>query len=101
MAGDNNDTAIGAIDDAVERAFKSIGTKQFMTLYWKPLYAMSYMFICICDFVLGPTFYNVFQMFNHTSKLEIWQSVTLQNGGLYHLASGAILGIAAFPKRES
>ena len=70
----------------------------FINNLWKPMMAITYMLICIFDFILGPVFYNVLQYLNPGQNVEMWHAVTLQGGGLFHMAMGAILGISAFKK---
>lgn len=63
---------------------------------WRPLMGWTYMITCLFDFVMGPILYNVLQFLNPGQHLDMWQAVTLQGGGLYHIAMGAILGISAY-----
>ena len=70
----------------------------FINNFWKPAMAITYMLICIFDFILGPVFYNVLQYLNPGQNVEMWHAVTLQGGGLFHMSMGAILGISAFKK---
>ena len=58
------------------------------------------MAICLFDFMVGPILYNVLQYMNPGQHLEMWQAVTLQGGGLYHLSMGAIIGITAFGRTK-
>lgn len=67
----------------------------FMTAKWRPMMAVSYMVICLYDFVFGPLIYNVLQYLDPGEQVSMWQAITLQGGGLYHLAMGAIVGISA------
>ena len=77
---------------------KSIEKGTFMDKIWKPAFAVTYMLICLFDFIVGPIIYNVLQFLNPGQHLDMWQAVTLQGGGLFHMSAGAILGIAAFNK---
>ena len=77
---------------------KSIEKGTFMDKIWKPAFAVTYMLICLFDFIIGPVIYNVLQFLNPGQHLDMWQAVTLQGGGLFHMSAGAILGIAAFNK---
>ena len=70
--------------------------EDFMTSKWRPMMAISYMAICLFDFMVGPILYNILQYMNPGQHLDMWQAVTLQGGGLYHLSMGAIIGITAF-----
>ena len=85
-----------------KKAEKQIEEKKedFMTSKWRPMMAISYMVICLFDFMVGPILYNVLQYLNPGQHLEMWQAVTLQGGGLYHLSMGAIIGITAFGRTK-
>lgn len=86
-----------AAPEAVE---VSITKGDFIGRIWKPAMAITYMLICLFDFIIGPVFYNMLQFLNPGQHIEMWQAVTLQGGGLFHMAMGAILGISAFNKKE-
>ena len=58
--------------------------------------AMLYMAICACDFVVFPVGWTVIQTKFHGGITAQWQPLTLQGGGLIHIAFGAILGISAW-----
>lgn len=81
-----------------EQVEKSAADGTFMDKIWKPAFAITYMLICLFDFIVGPVIYNVLQFLNPGQHLDMWQAVTLQGGGLFHLSAGAILGISALKK---
>lgn len=85
-----------AVETQIE---KSVQNGDFMDRIWKPLFSVCYMLICLFDFIFGPIVYNVLQYMNPGQHVEMWQAVTLQGGGLFHMSAGAILGIAAFNKK--
>lgn len=72
----------------------------WMNSNWRPMMAVTYMITCLFDFVIGPVIYNVLQFYNPGQHLDMWQSLTLQGGGLYHIAMGAVLGIAAHGRTQ-
>ena len=74
--------------------------EHWMSKTWRPLMAMSYMIICLFDFMLGPILYNILQYLNPGQAVGMWQSLTLQGGGLYHLAMGAIIGVSAYGRTQ-
>jgi hypothetical protein len=74
--------------------------EDFMTRYWRPMMAMTYMATCIFDFIVGPILYNVLQYYNPGQNLDMWQPLTLQGGGLYHIAMGVVLGISAHGRTQ-
>lgn len=75
-------------------------TQDWMNRKWRPMMAITYMLINIFDFIIGPIYYNLLQFLADTQHLEMWQSITLQNGGLIHVAFGAILGISAWTRGQ-
>ena len=74
--------------------------EDFMTKYWRPLMAMTYMATCLFDFILGPILYNILQYYNPGQHVEMWVPLTLQGGGLYHIAMGVVLGVSAHGRTQ-
>jgi len=72
--------------------------------FWRPAMGWLYMVICFMDFVGFPllTIFLpiIFKPFGLTMPYQAWQSLTLSNGGLIHLAFGAILGVSAFSRGQ-
>ena len=72
--------------------------------FWRPAMGWLYMIICFMDFVGFPllTIFLpiIFKPFGLTMPYQAWQSLTLSNGGLIHLAFGAILGVSAFSRGQ-
>jgi len=78
----------------------SIDQEHWMNSKWRPMMGWTYMVTCIFDFILGPIFYNLLQFWNPGQQVGMWQPLTLGGGGLYHLAMGAVLGIAAWSRGQ-
>ena len=74
--------------------------EDWMTKKWRPMMAITYMAINIFDFILGPILFNVLQFFNPGQAVTNWVPLTLQGGGLVHIAFGAILGISAWTRGQ-
>jgi hypothetical protein len=74
-------------------------TEDFATAKWRPFMGWTYMAICFFDFVIGPVMQVVFSIVTKT-PLIAWKSLTLDNGGLFHLAMGAVLGVAAYGRTQ-
>ena len=74
--------------------------KSSITEKWRPFMGWTYMATCLFDFIVGPVVYNVLQFLNPGQHVDMWQAVTLQGGGLYHLSMGAILGISAYGRTQ-
>ena len=73
----------------------------FMTNRWRPMMAIVYMAINICDFILFPVLWAVVQFWETSAANDAfrqWQPLTLQGGGFIHMAFGAILGISAWTR---
>jgi hypothetical protein len=78
--------------------------EHWMKAFWRPAMGWLYMIICFMDFVGFPllTIFLpiIFKPFGLTMPYQAWQSLTLANGGLMHLAFGAILGVSAFTRGQ-
>lgn len=96
----SDEVFIKKVDTTVATTPTDAIKEDFMTSKWRPMMAISYMVICLFDFMVGPILYNVLQYMNPGQHLEMWQAVTLQGGGLYHLSMGAIIGITAFGRTK-
>ncbi len=59
-----------------------------------------YMATCTADFVLFPVLWSALQALSHGSVNTQWNPITLQGAGLYHIAMGAVLGIAAYGRTK-
>ena len=62
----------------------------------RPMMGWIYMLTCTCDFVIFPILWSLLQALSHGQVTSQWQPLTLQGAGLYHIAMGAVLGIAAY-----
>ena len=67
---------------------------------WRPLMAIIYMITCFCDFVLFPILWSLLQAMSAGQVTSQWMPLTLQGAGLYHIALGAILGVAAYGRSQ-
>ena len=72
--------------------------EHWIKAYWRPAMGWTYMAINIFDFILAPAFV----LYLHMLGVEdaFWKSITLENGGLIHVAFGAILGISAWGRSK-
>ena len=73
--------------------------EDWMQKRWRPAMGWMYMLTCTCDFVLFPVLWSLLQTMTK-QPLTQWQPLTLQGAGLFHLAMGAVLGIAAFGRTQ-
>jgi hypothetical protein len=78
------------------------GNEHWLKSFWRPAMGWLYMGICFMDFIGFPllTIFLpiIFKPFGLTMPYTAWKSLTLDNGGLIHIAFGAILGVAAFSR---
>jgi hypothetical protein len=72
----------------------------FINKKWRPLMAFVYMITCTCDFVIFPILWSLLQAMSKGSVTIQWQPLTLQGAGLYHIAMGAVLGVAAYGRTK-
>jgi len=72
----------------------------WMQTKWRPAMGWMYMVVCSFDFVVAPIMWSVLQAISKGVVSTQWQPLTLQGAGLFHLAMGAVLGIAAFGRTQ-
>jgi hypothetical protein len=112
MSCENCDEKKGIVQQNLEAGFKK---------YWRPIAAYVYLGICIFDFAGMPIYMEMQnRQVNSEAFAEIrlledkdvriealkqldlgrseWTPLTLQGGALFHLAFGAILGVAAWTR---
>jgi hypothetical protein len=65
--------------------------------------AMMYMCVCACDFIIFPIGFTIVQFWEvaiQNDAFRQWAPLTLQGGGLFHMAMGAVLGITAWSRGQ-
>ena len=67
---------------------------------WRPVMGWVYMLTCTMDFVVFPILWSMLQALSNGQVTSQWQPLTLQGAGLYHIAMGAVLGIAAYGRTK-
>ena len=72
---------------------------KWMNEQWRPAMAWLYLAICAFDFILFPLASMVIPVVTHSAYVA-WQPITLSNGGLIHVAFGAILGISSWGRTK-
>ncbi len=73
--------------------------EDWMNSKWRPAMGWMYMLTCITDFVLFPVLWSLLQTVMK-QPITQWQPLTLQGAGLFHIAMGAVLGIAAYGRTQ-
>ncbi len=74
--------------------------EDWMNSKWRPMMGWLYMGVCAFDFVLFPVMWSALQAVMHVGQITQWQPLTLQGAGLFHIAMGAVLGIAALGRTQ-
>jgi len=73
--------------------------EDWMNRKWRPVVGWTYIVICMLDFAAFPIAWSILQAYTH-QPITQWNPLTLQGAGLFHLAMGAILGIAAYGRTQ-
>jgi len=66
---------------------------------WKPAMAWAYLVICVFDFIIAPVFFALLSAKTGMPH-EPWVSLTLGQGGMFHIAMGAVIGVTAWGKSK-
>ena len=74
--------------------------EDWMNSKWRPMMGWMYMLVCMFDMIVFPILWSLLQSLNHGSVTSQWNPLTLQGAGLFHIAMGAVLGIAAFGRTQ-
>jgi hypothetical protein len=74
--------------------------EDWMNSKWRPMMGWMYMSVCAFDFMIAPIMWSLLQALSKGSVQAQWQPLTLQGAGLFHVAMGAVLGIAAYGRTQ-
>lgn len=74
--------------------------EDWMNNKWRPAMGWMYMVVCMFDFVIFPILWSLLQAFVHGQVSSQWQPLTIQGAGLFHMAMGAVLGVAAYGRSQ-
>jgi hypothetical protein len=105
-----------AVPDTAKTTYQRDGEEHWLQTWWRPACAITYLIICLFDFVVMPVYTTIYndkpeQLITAVMKLPdasqptaltvlgtktVWQSLTLTAGGLFHISFGAIIGVTAF-----
>lgn len=85
----------------IERQFQMVAPVEeaWFKSRWRPAMAWSYMAIVLFDFLFAPLIQMAFAIYTKTDLVS-WIPITLAEGGLFHMAMGAILGLAAWTRGQ-
>jgi hypothetical protein len=84
---------------AVKNDSGILPSNDWISSKWRPMMGVMYMVVCIFDFILFPIAWSVGQALLHTTVTE-WDPLTLKGAGLFHMAMGAVLGVAAWSRGQ-
>jgi len=73
--------------------------EDWMNSKWRPMMGWMYMLVCMFDMIVFPVLWSLLQTLTQTPITQ-WNPLTLQGAGLFHIAMGAVLGIAAFGRTQ-
>jgi hypothetical protein len=77
--------------------------EDWMTKKWRPMMAIMYMTCCLMDFAIFPIMFTIVQFWEtavQNDAFRQWVPITLQGGGLFHVAMGAVLGVSAYGRTQ-
>ena len=74
--------------------------EDWMNSKWRPMMGWMYMAVCVMDFVMFPILWSILQSLSHGQVTSQWQPLTLQGAGLFHIAMGGVLGLAAYGRTQ-
>lgn len=74
--------------------------EDWMNSKWRPMMGWMYMTVCVMDFVVFPILWSLLQSMSHGQVTSQWQPLTLQGAGLFHVAMGGVLGLAAYGRTQ-
>lgn len=74
--------------------------EDWMVKKWRPAMGWTYMGICILDMAIFPILWSLLQAAQGGQVTSQWNPLTLQGAGLFHIAMGAVLGIAAWSRGQ-
>lgn len=85
---------------SVEKSESAKKNEDWMNAKWRPMMGWMYMVVCTCDFVIFPVLWSLLHAVTHSGNVTQWQPLTLNGAGLFHIAMGAVLGIAAMGRTQ-
>ena len=89
----------GAMQEGADVLVKNDNT-DWINKKWRPMMGWIYMATCTADFVVFPVLWSILQALSKGNVTQQWNPLTLQGAGLYHIAMGAVLGIAAYGRTK-
>lgn len=88
------------MSEVCEKSESAKKNEDWMNAKWRPMMGWMYMVVCFCDFVIFPVLWSTLHAVLHSTNMTQWQPLTLNGAGLFHIAMGAVLGIAAMGRTQ-
>lgn len=66
---------------------------------WRAWMGWQYLVVCAFDFMIAPIGMAWFAYLTKTPLVQ-WTPLTVQGGGLYHIAMGAVVGVTSWAKTK-
>ena len=73
--------------------------ENWLSSRWRPIMAMVYAMIDFFDFIVAPVLWGLLVYVLDGDVIQ-WKPLTLDNGGMFHVAMGAVLGITAWTRGQ-
>ena len=73
--------------------------EDWMNSKWRPMMGWMYMVVCMFDMIVFPILWSLLQTATSTAITQ-WNPLTLQGAGLFHIAMGAVLGLATWGRTQ-
>ena len=74
-------------------------TDDWLQRTWRPAVGVTYIVINVFDFIVFPILWSWISVYTK-GTVEAYHPLTLEATGLFHLAFGAILGVAAWSRGQ-
>lgn len=81
------------------KPYSRVEKEDWINRKWRPMMAWVYMVICVFDFIIAPVLNFVF-FGKYGGDFISWKPLTMSDGGIFHLAMGAVLGITAWTRGQ-
>ncbi len=73
--------------------------EHWLKTYWRPAMGWQYFSVCLFDFLLAPIITGWYSWFMKI-PYEAWKPITMSEGGFYHMAMGAVIGVVAWTRGQ-
>jgi hypothetical protein len=84
----------------MDRVLVKNTNESWINCKWRPAMGWMYFAVCIFDFILFPVLWSLLQATMSGNVTASWEPITLHGAGLFHVAMGAILGIAVYGRTK-